>query len=156
MPNHLYEQDILVWAEQQAALLRRLSQGDRVNADVDWPHVIEEVQDVGLSELHACESQLRQALLHLLKLKVSPGGPARHWRREIVGFLGDAQRRFAPSMRPRIDLEAVYQLALRQLRAGEKRRKATPGLPETCPLTLDDLLSQTTEIDELEAKLDHA
>lgn len=58
MPDGLYEHDILTWAEQQAALLRRLAKGERVDAAVDWPHVIEELQDVGLAELRACESLL--------------------------------------------------------------------------------------------------
>jgi len=34
----------------------------RLNEAVDWPHVIEEVQDVGLSELRACENLLQQAM----------------------------------------------------------------------------------------------
>jgi len=53
MPGSLYEHDVLVWAEQQAGLLRRLAESERVNDAVDWPNVIEELQGVGLSELHA-------------------------------------------------------------------------------------------------------
>ena len=46
MPDGLYEHDILAWSEEQARLLGRLAQGEPgVNAAVDWPHVIEEVQD---------------------------------------------------------------------------------------------------------------
>ncbi|HJS84839.1 MAG TPA: DUF29 family protein, partial [Acetobacteraceae bacterium] len=71
-PASLYEQDALAWSEQQAALLRRLAAGGAVNAAVDWPHVIEEVQDVGLSELRACQSLLRQAMMHLLRLHAWP------------------------------------------------------------------------------------
>ncbi|MBV8456375.1 MAG: DUF29 family protein [Acetobacteraceae bacterium] len=35
-----------------------------MNELVDWPHLIEEVQDLGLSELRACRSLLRQVLIH--------------------------------------------------------------------------------------------
>ena len=56
MPDDLYERDILSWAERQSALLRRLANGERLNEAVDWPHVIEEIEDVGRSELRACES----------------------------------------------------------------------------------------------------
>ena len=119
MPDGLYERDILTWAEQQASLLRRLADGERVNEAVDWPHVIEELQDVGLSELRACESLLRQALVHLLKLHGWPEGSAAHWRAETIGFLADAQARFTPAMRQRISLDALYRKALRQVRAGE-------------------------------------
>jgi len=68
VPDDLYRRDALAWAEQQAALLRRLAAGERLNEAVDWPNVIDEVQDVGLSELRACQSLLQQATTHLLKL----------------------------------------------------------------------------------------
>ena len=74
MPDGLYERDALAWAERQAGLLRRLAAGERLNEPVDWPHVIEEVQDVGLSELRACKSLLRQILVHLQKLHVWTSG----------------------------------------------------------------------------------
>ena len=47
MPDDLYERDILAWSERQAELLRRVANGERVN-DVDWPHVVEEIADVGI------------------------------------------------------------------------------------------------------------
>ena len=59
MPDGLYERDAFAWSERQADLLRRLAAGERVNEAVDWPYVIEEVQDLGLSELRACRSLLR-------------------------------------------------------------------------------------------------
>ena len=61
MPDGLYERDALAWSERQADLLRRLAAGERLNEAVDWPNVIEEVQDVGLSELRAVRSLLVQA-----------------------------------------------------------------------------------------------
>jgi hypothetical protein len=82
MPNDLYERDILSWSEHQADLLRRLARGERVN-DVDWEHVVEEIEDAGLFELNAVRSYLRLMLVHLLKLQGWPDNPAAdHWRRE--------------------------------------------------------------------------
>jgi Domain of unknown function DUF29 len=52
MPDDLYDRDILAWSEHQATLLRRAALGERVN-DIDWAHVVEEIEDVGLSELNA-------------------------------------------------------------------------------------------------------
>jgi hypothetical protein len=63
MPDDLYDRDALAWSEHQADLLRRLARGERVN-DVDWAHVVEEIEDVGLAELHAVESCLDQMLVH--------------------------------------------------------------------------------------------
>src|ERR1700676_986513 len=98
MPNDLYDRDILIWSEQQADLLRRLERGERVNG-VDWAHVVEEIEDVGLSELHSVQSYLNLMLVHLLKIHGSQGGQAiGHWRSEIVAFQKNAARRFAPSM----------------------------------------------------------
>lgn len=152
MSDNLYERDILTWAERQAELLRRLAGGERLNEAVDWPHVIEELQDVGLSELRACESLLRQALVHLLKLHAFPDGPAAHWRSETVGFLADAQARFTPSMRQRISLEVLYRKASSQIRAGE-RPAMSRALPEACPFTLNEMLADDIDVESLVAKL---
>lgn len=151
MPDGLYERDALAWAEQQAALLRRLAAGECLNETIDWAHVIEEVNDVGLSELHACRSLLRKALVHLLKLRAWPDGPAAaHWRSEVMGFLDDARDRFTPSMRKRIDLAELYVDALYRSR-GEDREGAGP--PDTCPFALDDLLIVQPDVMALVAVL---
>ena len=72
----------------QADLLRRVARGERVN-EVDWEHVIEEIEDVGLSELNAVQSYLRLMLVHLLKVHCWPESPSvGHWRGEIVSFPG--------------------------------------------------------------------
>jgi hypothetical protein len=52
MLDDLYDRDALAWSEHQAGLLRRVARGERVN-EVDWEHVIEEIEDAGLSELLA-------------------------------------------------------------------------------------------------------
>ena len=62
-----YDTDILTWSERQAALRRRVEAGEKVNDQVDWENVIEEIESVGRSELHDVESLLTQALAHMLK-----------------------------------------------------------------------------------------
>ncbi len=128
MSDGLYERDALAWAEHQAALLRRLADGERLNEAVDWPNVIEEVRDVGLSERRACRSLLRQSLAHLLKLHAWPDSlSAARWRGEFAGFLTDAWDRFTPSMRRRIDLTDIYGDAV--LRATRRRRRYGRAAP---------------------------
>ncbi len=156
MPDDLYDRDVLIWADRQADLLRRLSAGERVNAEVDWPHVIEELRDVGLAELRACESLLRQAMAHFLKAQGWPAGLTEHWRNEVPTFLLDAQTRFAPSMGQRVDLPRVYAKALREVR-GMRIDGAPPGpLPEHCPFTLEDLLAEDVDPAALAARLEAA
>ncbi|HEX3992622.1 MAG TPA: DUF29 domain-containing protein [Acetobacteraceae bacterium] len=149
MPNELYDRDVVAWSEHQAALLRRLARGERVN-DIDWDHVVEEIEDVGNSQLNAVHCYLRQMLAQLLKLSGWPGSDAcHHWRNEVATFQVDAIARFVPSMRQRIDLPRAYELAQRQL--APMRRGDPTGLPapSTCPVTLDLLL--TASVEDLEA-----
>ncbi len=154
MPDGLYERDALAWSERQAALLRRLAAGELLNEAVDWANVIEEVADVGLSELRTCRSLLRQAMLHLLKLHAWPGSlAAAHWRDEVGTFLADAEDRFAPSMRQRIGLEELYARALHLARGATDASGAARPLPEACPFGLDDLLAVQPDLTELLARL---
>ena len=147
MPDGLYERDVLAWSERQADLLRRLSAGERLNEAVDWSNVIDEVETVGRSELRSCESLLRQALVHLLKLRARPASQAgAHWRGETIGFLADARRCFSSSMQQRIDLADLYATALQQVRAGADDAGEPRPLPEACPFVLDDLLSGRFDI----------
>jgi hypothetical protein len=149
MPDDLYDRDALAWSERQAALLRRVARGERVN-DVDWDHVVEEIEDVGLSQLNAVHSYLRQMLAHLLKLSGWPESDAcDHWRNEVATFQVEAIAHYAPSMRQRIDLLRTYELAQRQV--APMRRGDHSGLPapSTCPVTLDQLL--TASVEDLEA-----
>ncbi len=147
----LYDTDALTWAERQADLLSRLAQGERVNADVDWPNVIEEVRDVGLSELRSCRSLLEQAMRHLIKLHCEPNsGSVQHWRAETRVFLSDARRRYAPSMKQRLDLEELYASAVRlNATIAQDFGRALPGLPPTCPFSANDLLAEQPDLDQI-------
>ena len=152
MPDGLYERDALLWSEQQADLLQRLAAGERLNAPVDWPNVIEEVLDLGRSELHACESLLEQAMVHLMKLHGAPDHAAsNHWRAELLAFLSGARRRFAPSMAQRIDLQILYEEALRQ--AGAVLAVTNPIWPDRCPYATAELIDRNADLPGLIARL---
>jgi hypothetical protein len=149
MPDDLYSRDILVWSQNQADLLRRLAGGERVD-DVDWPNLIEEVENVGRSELRACSSLLLRALEHLVKLHFWPSDPAaRHWRGEAAACLADASLAFAPSMRQKIDVEGLFQRSLDVVGA----MGADATAPSRCPFSLDDLLASRPDLDGLLRKL---
>jgi len=149
MPDDLYEHDVLAWSERQAELLRRVARGERVN-DVDWDHVVEEIEDVGLSHLYAVRSHLFQMLVLLLKLHGWPDIESeQHWRAEIDAFQIGLMDRFAPSMRQRIDIEKIHARAVRQIGLIQYGGKPALAPPATCPVTLDQLLSAPVE--DLEA-----
>jgi len=149
----------LTWSERQAALLRRVGAGERVNDQVDWENVIEEIESVGRSELAAVTSLIRQVLLHLIKLAVEVDATAvRHWRGEIVAFHSEIRRRYAPSMRQRIDLEDLWQSAREQLWLSYERehQQAVLRLPERCPYRLESVLAERIDSDALVADLRRA
>ncbi len=150
MPDDLYTRDALLWSEQQAGFLRRVAAGERLNTTVDWPNILEEILDVGLSELHACESLLEQALLHLLKLHGRPASlAASHWHGELFAFLGGARRRYTPSMAQRIDLQSIYEDALKQACVMLADGSPLPDWPQVCPYTAAVLVDRNSEVGAL-------
>ncbi len=141
MPD-LCETDILLWSEQQRDLLRRLAAGEPMNEAPDWPNIIEEIDSVGSEQLLAVTSNLLQALIHMLKAEAwRHSGHVPHWRAEARVFRSNATDRYAPSMRPRIDLDRLYRRALRGLPETIDGQPPLP-VPHTCQHTLDDLLSE--------------
>ena len=91
--SELYDTDIVIWSERQAALLRQRAAGKLVNeADIDWPNLAEEIEDVGRSELRSCRSLLRQALRHMLKAEAWPlARDAPSWRADAIDFRRQAR-----------------------------------------------------------------
>ena len=132
----LYDEDILMWSEQQAEVIRRLGRARRdLPNELDIENVAEEIESVGRSELAAVTSLIRQVLLHLIKLAVEVDATAvRHWRGEIVAFHNEIRHRYAPSMRQRIDFDELWQSAREQQHLsyeGDQQRTLL-RLPEVC------------------------
>jgi hypothetical protein len=136
-----YDTDILIWSEHQAELLRRHARGERANdGAIDWPNIIEEIEDVGRSELRSVESLLVRALRHMLKAEAWPlSRDAPNWRADAVDFRRQARRRFVPSMRQRIDLAELYADALATLPESQDGQPPLP-VPQVCLATLEELL----------------
>ena len=141
--SDLYDTDVLLWSEQQAALLRRRAAGELVNdTELDWPNIAEEIESVGSEQRHAVESLLLQALLHQLKIEAWPSSrDVPHWRSEARLFRARARRRFVPSMRQRIDVAGLYHDAFRALPETVDDQPPLP-VPAACPVTLDALLAE--------------
>jgi len=139
--SDLYDSDILTWAEQQAALLRRRAAGELINdAELDWPNIAEEIESVGSEQLHAVRSYLVQALLHMLKAQAWPlTSYVHHWEAEAIGFRQEAADRYTPSMAQRIDMAALYRRALHRMPETIDGQPPLP-VPEACPVTLAEML----------------
>jgi hypothetical protein len=143
MPDGLYDRDILAWSEHQAELLRRLGRGEKVN-DIDWQHVIEEIEDVGQSEFRSVKSQIVNIMVHVLKLYLWHGSTAvQHWQDEIGNFQDQAKDRLTAAMRDKIVIAELYARSLRRILIANEGGPPLPEWPAACPFTLDDLIDET-------------
>jgi hypothetical protein len=142
----LYDDDILLWSEQQAAAIRKLgATGRNLPNELDIENVAEEIESVGRSELAAVKSYIRLIFLHLIKLMAETDSQAAsHWRSEIVGFHSEMMERYAPSMRQRIDIDAIWRSAREQsmLAYEGAQHELVKELPAQCPFSLDDLTAE--------------
>ena len=88
MASAPYDDDIVLWSEQQAEIIRRLSATRRdLPNELDVENVAEEIESVGRSETAAVESFLRLLLLHVIKIaSASEVEVAAHWYDEAENF----------------------------------------------------------------------
>ena len=146
----LYDDDILLWSEQQAAAIRRLGRNAReVPNELDIENVAEEIASVGRSELAVVESYLELIFVHLIRLLLEPdSSSARHWRSEIAAFHANARRRYSPSMRQRIDVNALWRSAREQsmLAYEGPQQKLVAGFSTEAPFALDELLAEKIDV----------
>ena len=148
----LYDEDVYAWAKQQADALRRLARTGRdLPNELDLENVAEEIEDVGKSELSKVESCIRLILIHLFKLASAPQARSeRKWRNEILAFRAELLKELRPSMWPSIDLDHQWRQALLKVdgELSEHGDELPPGLPEACPLALDDLTADHFAIEQ--------
>lgn len=134
-----YDTDIAGWSGRQAALLRRLAAGERVNdTDLDWPNIAEEIESVGRSERSTLASHIGTIIEHLLKLEASPAkSPRPGWKETILRARAAVEDVLDdnPSLRPEVEAAIV--------RATAQRRRLVAGVldlyGETPRRSLDEL-----------------
>jgi hypothetical protein len=144
--SDLYDTDVLTWSEQQADLLRRLAAGERVNDQVDWENVVEEIESVGISEIHAALSHIDNIVRHRVYLLGWPEAPAaRGWTAELHEAERQLRRRYRPSMTGTgrvtdAEVREAYAAALGYCTAHMDTAPTVP-LPLDCPWILEMLLA---------------
>lgn len=78
MTQTLYEQDFYSWIREQSELLQQ----QQFN-QLDLPHLIEELEDLGNRHYDQLESRLTQLIAHLLKWKIQHWKRTNSWRASI-------------------------------------------------------------------------
>ena len=133
----LYETDLCLWTERQAALLRA---GRWL--EVDAVHLAEEIECVGGSQKSEIRNRLVVLLLHLLKWEFQPEKRKYGWRVSIIeqrlqiaGLI-----EVSPSLRTWPD--PVLGTAYRQAIVGAVGEIGLPEktFPPTCPYGMPDIL----------------
>ena len=152
----LYDDDIVTWAEEQAAALRALATRPDLSNALDWANLIEEIESLGRREWKEVESQIRNALRHIVKGCCDPDCLSRQaWSVETAAFLDEVRNEYRPSMRRLIDLDRVWKRAF--ARAMDELRPygvvVPPGIPMLSPFSLDDILSLSFTYEVAVAKL---
>jgi hypothetical protein len=102
--NDLYDTDLLQWSEHQGALLRRRAADELIDeAELDWPHVADEIGALGKSERSALVSHIATIVEHLAKLETSPAiEPRIGWQETVPRARADVTDipENSPSVRP--------------------------------------------------------
>lgn len=135
-----YEQDIVVWANEQAALLR----AGKLSA-IDIEHIAEEIEDVGRSEQRELASRMAVLLAHLLKWQFQPERRGSSWQTTLRIQRDAIERRLrkTPSLRPMLkDADWISDMwgDARQT-AADEMGIGVSILPETCPWPMETVLS---------------
>lgn len=141
-----YDTDLVIWADRQAGLLRRMGAGERVNDQVDWENVAEEIEALARSDRRELRNRVRTILVHLIKLQASPATEPRagwletiHEQRNIIaGLLDDS-----PSLRPQVGAAITREMAAArsQAAAAFAAHNETPRAdPAAMTFTVDQVL----------------
>ncbi|MBX3014831.1 MAG: DUF29 domain-containing protein [Caldilineaceae bacterium] len=141
MTTTLYDTDVYAWSQRQAALLRAED-----FEHVDWNNLIEEIDSVGIEQLHKVESHLIRLLQHLLKWQYQPSKRAtgRSWQLTIVEQRDRLQRVLHknPSLSARLPeiLAEVYPSAVKFAAVETGLDKRT--FPAECPWSAEQVLDE--------------
>lgn len=135
----LYNQDFLLWTQQQVELLKK---GHWQALDIE--HLVEELDTLGRSEQKELGSYLQVLLLHLLKCRYQPERRTKSWdqtitncRDKIADCLEDA-----PSLQRLLQDSEWIQKYYRRARRDVAKETQMPvdRFPADCPYTIEQIL----------------
>jgi hypothetical protein len=152
-----YDEDIVAWAEHQAALLRSLA--ERVPGlpnDLDLLNLAEEIEGVGQTHTNSARSFMRLILVHVIKATSVTNDHVRgHWRAQVLVFHGELRDVVTASMRRKIDIDVLWQRSIREAKAALEAEgdKIQRGLPRLSPFSFDDLVDAYFDFDTAVARI---
>ena len=125
-----YEDDVVVWASEQARLLRE----GRFDL-LDIVHLAEEIEDVGKSEQRELANRMAVLLAHLIKWRHQPGRRGASWQVTIRNQRRGIARRLdeTPSLRPKLDQPDWWAGVWDDATAQAAEETGLSDFPDTCP-----------------------
>ncbi|MDZ8261735.1 DUF29 domain-containing protein [Nostoc sp. ChiQUE01b] len=135
----LYNQDFLVWTQQQAEFLKT---GRWTELDVE--HLVEELEALSRSEQKELGSYLQVLLMHLLKCQYQPERKTKSWVKTISNCRNQIQDCLedTPSLQRLLEdwewIQKYYRRARRD--AANETQKPIETFPLECPFTIEQLL----------------
>lgn len=135
-PSH--EKDVYGWAVHTAQLLR-----EKKMNEVDFDGIVEELEEMGISNKHALISRLTLVISHLLKWQFQPNMRGHSWTYTIR-----AQRKKAsyvlddnPSLKSKLDeiIAKAYKVAIDE--ATDQTGLDEKTFPAQCPYTFDQIMN---------------
>ncbi|MDD5321356.1 MAG: DUF29 domain-containing protein [Methylococcales bacterium] len=136
--SSLHELDFYAWTQQQVDLIKS---GNLV--DVDFEHLLEEIESMGASERRELINRLAILLAHLLKWQYQPSFRGRSWqltikeqRRQLHRHLKDN-----PSLHARLDEFIADSYIDSILLAAKETGLDESAFPVQCPYAQIELLN---------------
>jgi hypothetical protein len=137
MNTKLYEKDYYLWLEETVQLLR-----EGKLRELDVSNLIEEIEDMGISQKNALESNLIILLMHLLKWKYQPEKQSGSWRGSIREHRRRILKAFKNSPSLKRYFEEVFNESYQEARkqAADETELSLNIFPENCPFEIEQIL----------------
>ncbi len=135
----LYEIDYYLWIE---TTLKQLENRDIAN--LDWQHLAEEIEALGIEQRRKLESYLKQLLIHLLLYRywtTEKETCQRGWQIEISNFRDELEFSFRSTTLYNYFMTCLPQVYIKARRqAIQKTGLSSEIFPQQCPFSPEDIL----------------
>ncbi len=133
-----YETDVVAWANEQAWLVR-----NKKFELLDIEHIAEEIEDVGKSEQRELASRMAVLIAHLLKWRFQPELRGVSWERTIKEQRKALEFHIkqVPSLKSKLSNSEWQDAVWADAITIAIRETGIENFPETCPWTIDNILS---------------
>ena len=142
----LYEEDYYLWLETTRQELQQIAEGQNIASlpHLDWEHLIEEIEALGIEQRRKVVSYLKQLLIHLLLYQYWESERAycgNGWKLEIGNFRDELELLLdSKALKNYLvqQFDSVYDRARK--RAIDKTGLPANTFPPQCPFTIEEVL----------------